>query len=114
MLIFDFRTIGSKLFLYRKREGMTQLGVATAAGIGERTYADIERGATNTSIETLLRICDVLNITPDAILTEENVSMNVREGEILERLNSCSPKEKDTALRLLEVYFKSLGPDESE
>ena len=52
---------------------MTQSEVAEAAGLSERTYADIERGDVNTRIETILKVCDALQITPDAVLTEENL-----------------------------------------
>ena len=65
MLIFDLRTIGTKLLTVRKRMGMTQAEVAEAAGLSDRTYADIERGSVNMRTETILRICNVLHITPD-------------------------------------------------
>ena len=43
MLIYDFHAIGNKLHALRKRMGMTQAEVAEAAGVADRTYADIER-----------------------------------------------------------------------
>lgn len=109
MLIFDFHTIGNKLLVFRKRLGLTQADVAEAAGLSDRTYADIERGTVNMRIETILRICDVLHITPDEILTEENASTAIQQADLWERLNACNPKDKETALQLLSVYLKSLG-----
>ena len=108
MLIFDFNKIGNRLHDIRKRMGMTQAEVAEAAGLSDRTYADIERGSVNMRIETILRICKVLHITPDEILTEDNPSLEVRQAEIFERLNACSPKDKETALALLAVFLSSL------
>ena len=108
MLIFDLRTIGNKLLTIRKRMGMTQAEVAEAAGLSDRTYADIERGSVNMRTETILRICDVLHITPDEVLTEENTALAARQPELIERLNVCNPKDKETALQLLSVYLKSL------
>ena len=108
MLIFDLRAIGNKLLTIRKRMGMTQAEVAEAAGLSDRTYADIERGSVNMRTETILRICDVLHITPDEVLTEENTSLAARQAELIERLNICNPKDKETALQLLSVYLKSL------
>ena len=108
MLIFDTREIGNKLLFVRKKAGLTQAEVAEAAGLSDRTYADIERGSVNMKIETVLHICDALHVTPDEILTEENPSLLNKQNELLERLNSCSPKEKETALNLLSVYLKSL------
>lgn len=108
MLIFDLRTIGNRLLSIRKRMGMTQAEVAEAAGLADRTYADIERGTVNMRTETILRICNVLHITPDEILTEENPSLTARQDELWERLKACNPKDKETALQLLSVYLKSL------
>jgi len=109
MLVFDFRTIGNKLHAFRKRMGMTQAELAEAAGLSDRTYADIERGTVNMRTDTFLRICDVLHITPDEVLTEENPSPDQLQSELWERLTVCSPKDKETALKLLSVYLESLS-----
>lgn len=109
MLIYDFRRIGSKLLAIRKRAGLTQMEVAEAAGLSDRTYADIERGSVNMRIETILHICDALHITPDEIFTQEDPTLSVRQAELINRLNACSPKDKETALRLLEIYLQSLA-----
>ena len=109
MLIYDFRRIGNRLHALRKRMGMTQVEVAEAAGLADRTYADIERGNVNMRIETVLRICDVLHVTPDEILTEASPSLAARQDELFARLDACSPQARETALGLLEVYLKSLG-----
>ena len=109
MLIFDFHTIGNRLLTIRKRLGLTQAAVAEAAGLSDRTYADIERGSVNMRIETVLKICGVLHITPDEIFTQDSDHISCRQDEILEKLNACNTKDKETALQLLSVYLKSLN-----
>lgn len=108
MLIFDLYTIGNKLLAIRKRMGLTQAEVAEAAGLSDRTYADIERGTVNMRLETLLRICNVLHITPDEILTDENQSIAAQQAYLWERLNNCNPRDRETALMLLSVYLRAL------
>lgn len=108
MLLFDFRVIGNKLLAIRKRNGLTQAEVAEAAGLSDRTYADIERGSVNMRIETILRICSALHITPDEILTEERTPETIEQEILMKRLNACNPKDKNTALQLLSVYLQSL------
>lgn len=108
MLIFDLNKIGNKLLAFRKRMGMTQAEVAEAADLSDRTYADIERGMVNMRIETILRICQALSITPDEILTEESPSPAAQQQELMNRLSSCNPKDQTTALELLSVFLKSL------
>lgn len=108
MLLFDFRAIGNKLLTTRKRLGLTQSEVAEIAELSDRTYADIERGTVNMRIETLLRICKALHITPDEILIEDTETGQLQQEQLWERLNSCNPKDKETALQLLDVFLRSL------
>lgn len=114
MLIYDFRAIGNRLLAIRRRQGLTQAEVAEAAGLADRTYADIERGTVNMRLETILRICQALHITPDEILTQERSAIAVRQEELLARLNACSEKDRDTALLLLEVYLRSLDTPQKQ
>ena len=108
MLIFDLQAIGNKLLSIRKRMGMTQAEVAEAADISDRAYADIERGAVNMRIETILRICSVLHITPDELFTEDAPSLLSQQEYLWTRLNACNPKDRETALQLLTVFLRSL------
>lgn len=108
MLIFDFVTIGNKLYEIRKKAGMTQAEVAEAAGLSDRTYADIERGSVNMRIETILRICDVLHITPNTLFTSEEEPSVHRQEVLWQALDTLPSKQKETALQLLAVYIDSL------
>lgn len=108
MLIFDFRAIGNKLLAIRKKAGMTQSEVAEAANLSDRTYADIERGTVNMRIETVLKICDALHITPDAVLTEDNPNLSAKQEALFAELEKCSLQQKETALELLAIYLRSL------
>lgn len=108
MLVYSLRTIGNKLFSFRKRMGLTQAEVAEAAGLSDRTYADIERGTVNMRIETILRICSVLHITPDEVLTDDSTALSTQQAELWDRLNACNPKDRETALKLLSLFLQSL------
>ena len=107
MLLFDLHMIGNKLLEIRKGCGLTQAEVAEAAGLSDRTYADIERGTVNMRLETLLRICDALHITPDEILTEDKKEP-IQPEQLMAKLALCNARDKETALRLLEVYLQSI------
>ena len=108
MLLLDTREIGNKVLAIRKKYGMTQNEVAEAAGLSNRTYADIERGSVKMRVDTVLHICNALHITPDEILTTNKDDLSTQQEELFARLDACSPKEKKTALELLSVYLKSL------
>jgi transcriptional regulator with XRE-family HTH domain len=82
-----------------------RLGIPLLIG---KSAADIERGSVNTRLETILRICEAFHITPDEILTEETTELSQQQEELLQRLSTCSPQQRETALRLLSVYLQSL------
>ena len=108
MLVSDLRVIGNRLLAVRKRAGLTQAEAAEAAGLSDRTYADIERGTVNMRIETLMRICKALRITPDQVLTGGEET-DLRETEVQARLDACAPEQRHTAMQLMDVYLRSLG-----
>ncbi|MBQ8731661.1 MAG: helix-turn-helix transcriptional regulator [Oscillospiraceae bacterium] len=99
--------IGNRLLAIRKRRGLTQAEVAEASGLSDRTYADIERGCTNMRVETLLRICATLHITPnEALIDSEHTICDSQR--IVEQFSNCTQKDKETALKLLSTYLNSL------
>ena len=107
MLVFDLAAIGNRLYTIRKKAGMTQAEVAEAAGLSDRTYADMERGTVNMRTETVLRICNALHITPNDIFTVDSPS-ELSQQELFDRLLQCSESERQTALHILSVYLNSL------
>lgn len=108
MLVFDSRAVGNKLLEIRKKRGLTQVELAEMAGLADRTYADIERGSANMRVETALRICEALQITPNEILTAENLSLDAKREEVLKLLQTRSIKEQEVALNILFAYLNSI------
>lgn len=111
MLLHDMRDIGNRLLMIRKRAGLTQMEAAEKAGLSVRAYADIERGTVNMRVETLLQICQALYVTPNDLLTKEEETLASQRDELLAHLDTCLPKDQETALRLLSVYLQSLQMD---
>ena len=107
-LVSNAHEIGQKLFFVRKKRGLTQVELAELAGLSDRAYADIERGETNMRIETFLRICNVLQVTPDQILTREGEAPKYDFTELMKELRQCSLRDQDTAAKLLSVFLDSL------
>lgn len=109
MIEIDLRHIGNKLLTLRKKQGLTQMELAEAAGLSNRAYADIERGTVNMRVDTLLHICEALHVTPNEILLQAEDLPEIHQEELIARLNACTIKEKETALQLLSVFFNSLS-----
>lgn len=108
MFVSGENTIGERLLSIRKSRSMTQAEVAEAAGISDRTYADIERGTANMRTQTLLRLCAVLGITPNDILMEEEGDITRQREALWAQLQDCTLQEQKTAMELLGVYLQSL------
>ena len=107
MLIFDLKIIGNKLYDLRNRKLLSRATVAELAELSDRAYADIERGNVNMRLETLLKICNALVITPNDVLTIDQPVM-LTESLLAEKFANCSDAEKLTALNLLNVYIDSI------
>ena len=47
-------------------------------------------------------------VTPNDIITTDNPLLDIHQEELFERMNNCSQKDRETALRLLSVFLDSL------
>ena len=102
MLIFDLPSIGDKIYGFRRQAGLTQ---AERAGLSERAYAYIERGTVNARIISIQKICDVLNATPNDILTEKETD-NISLEQVWKALSETSDGDKHTAAAILEAFLR--------
>lgn len=72
MLVWDLHSIGNNLYRARKAKGLTQVEVAKKAELSDRKYAYIERGSVTMRVDSLLKICGALNITPNDVFVSDN------------------------------------------
>lgn len=107
MLIKEKNQIGRKLYEIRKKCGLTQFEVAEKASLSDRTYADIERGHVNMRVDTLLKICDVLKISPNDVLVEENLESSENIDELIKEIETFSMKDKQFITETLISFIKT-------
>lgn len=107
MLIKEKNQIGRKLYEIRKKCGLTQFDVAEKASLSDRTYADIERGHVNMRVDTLLKICDVLHITPNDILTKKDLDSTIDLNTLIKDIDSCSTNDKQFIIDTLNNFLKT-------
>ena len=60
--------VGERVLEARVRRGMSQQALAKQAGVDRKTINRIENGHFSPSIETLLRVCYVVDLTPSRLL----------------------------------------------
>ncbi len=108
MLITEMRTMGENIYKIRKAVGLSQEEAAWQAGISDRAFADIERGAVTPRVDSLLKICRVLKVTPDDLLTVEDTEDAMDPDNIMQQLEVLPPRDKKTVCRIVDAYVRSV------
>ena len=77
--------IGSRIRVARESARMTREAFAERVDISAQFLADIERGRMGASLETIIKICDVLGVTTDTILRGPDLDeeMTARQLSVL-------------------------------
>ena len=63
-----YQQISQRLRSLRKAQHLTQQDLARRTGLSASFLGHIERGSRVLSVETLLRLCQAMNTTPNALL----------------------------------------------
>ncbi|WP_253626100.1 helix-turn-helix domain-containing protein [Bradyrhizobium sp. USDA 4515] len=84
----------------RARElGLSDAEVARRAGLAERRYGHYTRGARQPDFQTLLRICQVLGVTPNDLLIKAQSRLS-QQGRWQERLRAAGAQLDVDDLRM--------------
>lgn len=71
--------ISEKIFYLIGKNKLTQKEFSEQTGISQSTISDWKRKKTNPSADKILKICEVLKVTPYELLSEADIS---KEGKI--------------------------------
>ena len=105
--------ISEKIFYLLDKNGMSQKDFAAQTGISQSTISDWKRKKTNPSADKILKICEVLHVTPYELLSERDMTadegsdyltaLNNDEGIVLETFRNLQTKQKERLLGYLEA-----------
>ena len=91
----DYTLLGKRLRSHRKRQNLSQEALAERAGISCVYLSHIENSRSIPSLETLVRLCRALSITPDSLLLGADVSGEAYlKEEINGQFSLLSPSER--------------------
>lgn len=79
--------IGARIRAARESARMTRETFSEKVDISTQFLTDIERGRMGASVETILKICDVLGVTTDTILRDLDVDEEVTARQLSVLLN---------------------------
>lgn len=94
----DYKEIGRKIALRRHELGLKQTEVCEICSLNEKYLSNIERAKSIPSIDVILRICEALDTTPDAILLgTHNSAPEKLQGELIAKIRSLTPRQLSLA-----------------
>ena len=85
--------IGSNIRTARMRADLTQEEMSEKIGVTPQYLSDLERGLVGTSIPTLIKICNSLNVSSDFILFGSSSEQDSTNSTLIEKIQRL-PKHK--------------------
>lgn len=99
-MVFDKEKMGQKIKMARKEKGFTQEYLSELVGISNRTLNLMEKGKSGMTIETLIKFCNSLGVSPNYILSYRS------SDSIKDDLERFTPNQKLIIQEFLSTFEK--------
>lgn len=107
-MVVDYSLLGSRLAAARKKRGLTQEKLAEMTELANNYISNIENNRSIPSLETVVKLCNALDITPnDILLGLSKEKDDYMSDELYELISKCSAKEK----RLIKGFVELLNTE---
>ena len=104
MIMVDYKQIGKRIAKRRDILDMTQAELAEKADLSTTYTGNVERGA-KCSIETLMKLCTALDVTPDYLLLGVNKDyQNDSLEDVKDAIFRCNPEKKKIIKGFIQWY----------
>lgn len=105
---FDNLVYGNFLKELRKQNKLTQEEVARMTGLEAKYISQLECGITKGTINTMLKLCEAYNVTPNEILHMflKPDSCNVKLEKLIDNVSKMSKRDKEVIFSLAEILAK--------
>ena len=101
--------LGKRIKEARNKLKLTQEALAEKANISNVYLGEIERGTKIPSVPVLVDLAQALNVSADYLLLDSLNSANtIINNEITDKLDKLTPKQRKTALDILNAYINNL------
>jgi transcriptional regulator with XRE-family HTH domain len=106
---YDKKNVGERIRSQRKALGLSQEDFSEKIGRVPKFCADIERGQAGMSIETMLKICSLLKMSPNQLLLGQEKDKSTNETSlILSALDQCTERQREDAYKLLKLFLTAI------
>lgn len=102
---FQYQVMGIRIKNRRKELKIKQADLAEFLDISNNHMSSIENGKQKPSLDTFLRICRYLNVSPDYLLLGAMHAYNVPQ-DVIDKLRLCSQSDIDLARDFIELLVK--------
>jgi transcriptional regulator with XRE-family HTH domain len=99
------------LFEIRTKKKMSQVNLSVKIGVAQETISAYESGRSFPSVDTLLKLCEIFNVSADYLLDKTNIStsvnnllvdnLNSKELEIIALYREIPADKKERAIGLM-------------
>ena len=100
----NWKEIGERLLERRIQLNLTQQQVCDQLYIMQTHYSRIETGKIGISIEMLLKICEILDVSTDYILTGK--ISNQGESLLIQYYNKLTEKQKHYVTQHIKLFYE--------
>ena len=101
----QYKSIGKRIKLRKKELNIKQNELAEKLNISNNHLSSVENGREKPSLELLLNICELLNVTPDYLLLG-NMHTNDISQDILTGLRLCAEEDVLLIRNMIELLIK--------
>jgi HTH-type transcriptional regulator, cell division transcriptional repressor len=104
----NYKLLGKRIKELRVKINLTQEALAEKIDVSPVYISHIEVGSSIPSLETLLKICNELETTPDYILLDSiHSSKEYLRDDIAILLKSCSVKDMQLIIKIIEAMIQN-------
>ena len=101
---YDYSVVGQRIKSARNAKHYTQDYVSSKANIGEKFLSQVECGKAGLSVNSLIEICSILEVSPDYILFGNAHSKSDPISKLLKKL---TPRQLHSAEEMLKIFVNT-------
>ena len=107
MLDIDYTALGKRIASLRRKRRLTQEQLAEKTELSTNYISHIENSRSIPSLETLMKLCAALEITPNELLlgTSQNMT-DYPQTEVQQKLMLCTPSERRLVDRSIDLLLE--------
>lgn len=105
---FDYAALGQRIRKARKQQGLTQEQLAEACDLSTAHIGHIERGTRALSIESLITLANVLNVSTDYLLLDVSGNSENKLSGIFNAVNNADNTKFEKFYSVVKILAENI------